>query len=215
MPDHKENGRHSKKGTVTASERDEFARAAWKVMVAQALDPESLVFVDECGVHTSLAPIYGYAPKGERLWLPVPRTRGKNTTLLSSMSLEGMGPSLAVEGATTARVFETYIEKVLAPSLHPGQIVVMDNLGAHRPKRVKELIESRDCELLYLPAYSPDLNPIEEAFSKVKNLLRKAKARSRQSLVEAMGRALASVSTEDVQGFFEHAGYHQGVGQLL
>ena len=109
--------------------------------------------------------LYGYyAPRGERLRLWVPRKRGKNTTLLSSMSLEGMGPSLAVEGATTARVFETYVEKVLVPSLRSGQIVVMDNLGAHRPKRVRELIEQRDCELTYLPPYSPDYNPIEEAF---------------------------------------------------
>jgi hypothetical protein len=104
-------------------------------MVAARVEPERLVFVDECGTHTSLSPIYGYAPKGERLRLSVPRRRGKNTTLHSSMSLEGMGPSLAVEGATTARVFETYVEKVLMPSLHTGQIVVMDNLGAHRPKR--------------------------------------------------------------------------------
>jgi transposase len=131
------------------------------VMVAAKLAPERLVFVDECGTHTSLAPIYGYAPRGERLRLLVPRRRGKNTTLLSSMSLKGMGPSLTVEGATTARVFETYVEKVLAPSLEPGRIVVMDNLGAHRPKRVRELIEQRGCELLYLPSYSPDYNPIE------------------------------------------------------
>jgi hypothetical protein len=107
-------------------------------MVAAGVEPERLVFVDECGAHTSLGPIYGYAPRGERLRLSVPRKRGKNTTLLSSMSLEGMGPSLAVEGATTARVFETYVEKVLMPSLRTGQIVVMDNLGAHRPKRIGE-----------------------------------------------------------------------------
>jgi hypothetical protein len=98
------------------------------VMVAAKLAPERLVFVDECGTHTSLAPIYGYAPRGERLRLLVPTRRGKNTTLLSSMSLKGMGPSLTVEGATTARVFETYVEKVLTPSLEPGRIVVMDNL---------------------------------------------------------------------------------------
>jgi hypothetical protein len=108
------------------------------VMVAAVVEQERLVFVDECGTHTSLAPIYGYAPRGQRLHLTVPRKRGKNTTLLSSMSLEGMGPSLAVEGATTARVFETYVEKVLMPSLRTGQIVVMDNLGAHRPKRIGE-----------------------------------------------------------------------------
>src|SRR3712207_2597517 len=125
-------------------------------MVAATVEAERLVFVDECGTHTSLAPLYGYAPRGERLRLSVPRKRGKNTTLLSSMTIEGMGASLTVEGATTARVFETYVEKVLVPSLEPGRIVVMDNLGAHRPKRVRELIEARDCELLYLPSYSPD-----------------------------------------------------------
>jgi transposase len=184
-------------------------------MVAAVIAPESLVFVDEMGVHTTFAPIYGYAHKGERLNLSVPRNRGKNTTLLSSMSVEGMGPSLAVEGATSARVFETYVERVLAPSLQPGQIVAMDNLGAHRPTRVRELIEEAGCELMYLPAYSPDYNPIEEAFAKIKNLLRGAGARSRQALVDAMGAALSAVSSKDARGFFEHAGYRQGVGQLL
>ena len=94
-------------------------------MVAAVVNPKRLIFVDECGTHTSLAPLYGYAPRGQRLYLSVPRNRGKNTTLLSSMSLEGMGPSLTVEGATTSRVFETYVEKVLAPSLKEGQVVVI------------------------------------------------------------------------------------------
>ena len=125
----------------------------------------------------------------------------------TSMSLEGMGATLAVEGATTAGVFETYVEKVLVPTLRTGQIVVMDNLGAHRPKRIGELIERRGCELLYLPAYSPDYNPIEEAFAKVKNLLRKAAARTREALVSAIGVALSAVSAQDARGFFEHAGY--------
>ena len=182
--------------------------------MAAAVEPERLVFVDEMGVHTSLAPVYGYAPRGERLRLSVPRNRGKNTTLLSSMTVGGMGPSLAVEGATTARVFEAYVEKVLVPSLQPGQIVVMDNLGAHKPKRIRELIEGRGCELVYLPAYSPDYNPIEEAFSKIKNLLRKAAARTKEALVEAISVALSAVSPEDARGFFEHAGYRR-VGQLL
>ena len=128
-------------------------------MVAAEVDPERSVFVDEMGLHTSLAPLYGYSAKGERLRLAVPRKRGKNTTLLSSMTLWGMGPSLAVEGATTARVFETYVKKVLAPKLKGGQIVVMDNLGAHRPKRVRELIEQQGCQLIYLPSYSPELQP--------------------------------------------------------
>jgi transposase len=182
-------------------------RAAWRVTVAAAVDPERLVFVDECGTHTSMAPIYGYAPKGERLRLWVPRKRGKNTTLLSSMTVGGMGPSLAVEGATTARVFETYVKEVLAPKLGEGQIVVMDNLGAHRPKRVRELIEQRGCQLIYLPSYSPDYNPIEEAFAKIKNLLRKAVARTKKALVEAIGVALSAVTAADARSFFEHAGY--------
>jgi transposase len=189
-------------------------RAAWRVMVAAAVEPERLVFVDECGTHTSMAPLYGYAPKGERLRLSVPRGRGKNTTLLSSMTLEGMGPSLAVEGATTAKVFEAYVEKVLAPGLRAGQIVVMDKLGAHRPKRIEELIEARSCDLLYLPSYSPDYNPIEEAFAKIKHLLREASARSKEALLEAIGAALSAVSRADARSFFEHAGYHR-VGQLL
>jgi transposase len=184
------------------------------VLVAAVVEPERLIFVDECGTHTSLAPIYGYAPRGERLRLRVPRRRGKNTTLLASMTLEGMGPTLAVEGATTAAVFEAYVEKVLAPSLKGGQIVVMDNLGAHRPKRIRELIKERGCELLYLPSYSPDYNPIEGAFAKIKNLLRDAAARTKEALVRAMGVALSTISTQDARGFFEHAGYRSSAHLL-
>lgn len=103
------------------------------------------------------------------------------------MSLKGMGPSLAVEGPTTREVFEAYVEKVLAPSLKRGRVVVMDNLSSHKGRRVRELIESRGCELPYPPPYSPDLNPIEEAFSKVKGILRKARARTREALIEAIG----------------------------
>jgi hypothetical protein len=125
-------------------------------MVSGALDARSLVFVDEMGPNTSLSPLYGWAKRGQRARCAVPRNRGKNTTLLASMSLEGMGSSLAVEGATTARVFETYVERVLGPSLRAGQVVVLDNLSAHKGERVRELIEGRGCELLYLPSYSPD-----------------------------------------------------------
>ena len=130
-------------------------------MVAQSLDARSVVFVDEMGTNISLSPLYGWSRKGERANCSVPRNRGKNTTLLASMSVEGMGPSLAVEGATNSEVFETYVERVLAPALRRDQVVVMDNLSAHKGERVRELIEGRGCELLYLPPYSPDLNPIE------------------------------------------------------
>jgi transposase len=138
----------------------------------------------------------------------VPRNRGKNTTLLASMTTEGMGPCVAVVGATTrGAVFETFVERLLAPALSPAQVVVMDNLGAHKGERVRELIQERGCELLYLPPYSPDLNPIEEAFSKVKGLLGRTGARTRDALIEAMGRALDAVTAEDARGFFEHRGY--------
>lgn len=195
-------------------ERDEFLRAAWRVMVAGALDPKRLVFVDEMGANTALCPLYAWSKRGERVRVKAPRNRGPNTTLLSSMSTEGMGPCLAVEGSTNATVFETYVQKVLTPALDPGQIVVMDNLSAHKGQRVKELIERRGCELLYLPPYSPDFNPIEEAFAKIKGLLRKAEARTRETLVEAMGRSISAVTAQDAHGFFEHCGYSLPVQSL-
>jgi transposase len=193
---------------VGALERDEWRRAAWRVTVAGTLDARCLVFVDEMGTNTSLSPIYGWAKKGHRAYGSVPRNRGKNTTVLASMSMtDGIGPSLAVEGATNAKVFETYVEWVLAPTLRKGQVVIMDNLSAHKGQRVRELIEGRGCELMYLPSYSPDLNPIEEAFSKIKGLLRKAEARTREALLEAIAAAISAVSDQDVRGFFEHCGY--------
>jgi transposase len=178
------------------------------------LDPSRLVFVDEIGTHTSLASLYVYSPIGERAFFKIPRNRGKNTTLLTSINQGGMGPSMAVEGATTSRVFETYVKRLLAPTLRPAQVVVMDNLGAHRPRRIRELIEAKGCELIYLPPYSPDFNPIEEALSKVKHLLRRSGARTKEALIEAMGRALAAVSAGDVRGFFAHCGYRTPAHQL-
>ena len=180
-------------------------RAAWKVLVAEVLDPTKLVFVDECGTHTSLAPVYGYSPRGERLKLSVPRNRGENTTLLASIT---------VEGSRTKEVFEAYLEQVLLPELEEGQVLIMDKLPAHKRAKVRELIEGRGLKLLYLPSYSPDYNPIEEAFSKVKQILRRASARTREALLEALGEALSAVSFWDAQGFFEHAGY-RSMGHLL
>jgi transposase len=123
------------------------------------------------------------------------------------MTAEGMGPCVAVEGTTTSAVFEAHVEQVLVPTLRPGQVVVLDNLSSHKGGRVRELVESRGCELLFLPPHLPDLNPIEEAFAKLKALLRKARARTREALIEAMGRALKAVTARDARGFFEHCGY--------
>ena len=152
--------------------------------------------------------LYGYARKGERVHLQVPRNRGRNTTLLASITLGGMGETMAVEGSTNQEVFEAYyLERVLAPTLEAGQMVIMDNLPAHKPARVRELIEGRGCELVYLPAYSPEYNPIEEAFSKIKGMLRRAGARTKDALIEVLGEALSTVSAQDAQGYFKHAGY--------
>jgi transposase len=199
-----------------ASERDEFLRAAWRTLVAgeAGIDAERLVFVDEMGANISLAPIHAWSRRGERAYLSAPRNRGKNTTLLASMSSKGMGPTLAVQGGTNKAVFEAYVERVLGPTLGTGQVVVMDNLSAHKGEEVRELIEARGCEVLFLPAYSPDYNPIEEAFSKIKGLLRKAQARTREALIEALGEAISAVTAGDARGFFEHCGYRR-VGQLL
>jgi transposase len=131
-------------------------------------------------MHTSMDRLRSRAPKGERAYGKVPRNRGKNTTLIASMSLCGMGESMCVQGATDSEVFEVYVEHFLAPTLSEGQVVVLDKLGAHRTQRIRELIEERGAELVFLPSYSPDLNPIEEAFSKIKNILRKVGARTQR-----------------------------------
>jgi transposase len=136
------------------------------------------------------------------------------TTLLASMSSEGMGSCLAVAGGTTKEVFEAYVGRVLAPTLRPGQVVVADNLSAHKGEEVRESIEARGCKLLFLPPYSPDLTPIEEAFSKIKGLLRKAEARTREALIEAMGLAISTVTAGDARSFLGHCGY-RSAGRLL
>jgi transposase len=199
---------------VGASERDEFLRAAWRALVAGEVDAERLLFVDEMGLNISLSPLYAWSRRGERAFGSAPRNWGKNVTLLASITHRGVGPCLAVEGPTTREVFEAYLERVLAPTLEPGRVVVMDNLSAHKGGRVREIVERAGCELIYLPPYSPDLNPIERAFSKVKGLLRRAEARTREALIEAMGWALEAVSARDARGFFGHCGYRSSA-QLL
>ena len=195
-------------------ERDEWLRAAWRVALASKIDPKRLVFVDEMGTNISLSVLRAWSRRGQRAYCSVPRNRGANTTVLSSMSAGGMGSSLTVEGATTSVVFEAYVEQVLAPTLGKGQVVVMDNLSAHKGERVRKLIEERGCELIYLPSYFPDLNPIEEAFSKIKGLVRKAEAGTREALVEAIASALSAVTSRDARGFFEHCGYRMPVQSL-
>lgn len=172
------------------------------------LDPEKLVFVDECSTNISLTRLYGRSPKGERAYGQAPRNWGKNVTLICSLSPEGIGAAMSVEGSTDGAAFETYVEHFLAPTLKDGQVVVMDNLQVHKSLRVKELIEARGAEVLFLPPYSPDFSPIEETFSKVKGILRKIGARTYEALMEASGQALDAVSGRDAVGWFKHCGYN-------
>jgi transposase len=164
--------------------------------------------VDESSTtNIALTPRYARAPRGERAYAKAPRNWGKNITLISSITLSGMGPSMSIEGSSDTESLSLYMREILAPRLEFGQIILMDNLSVHKSKWVRELIEERGCHLWLLPSYSPDLNPIEEAFSKVKNRLRKAKARTLQSLFEATSQALCAVSAGDARGYFEHCGY--------
>ena len=191
---------------MVATERDERARGSFRERL-RGVDPERLRFVDESSTNVALTPRYGRAPRGERVRGKAPRNWGKNVTLISSISLEGMGPSMSIEGPSDTDSFGIYMREILAPTLKAGQIVLMDNLSVHKSKWVRELIEQRGCQLWLLAAYSPDFNPIEEAFSKVKILLRRAQARALEALFEATEDALGAVSAEDASGYFGHCGY--------
>jgi transposase len=171
------------------------------------VDPKRLVFVDECGTHTSMTRRRARAVRGVRARGAVPRNRGPVTTLLAGVSLAGMGPAMTVEGGTDTAVFATYLQHFLLPGLAPGMLVVVDNVGAHQPERIRELVAAAGCELVFLPAYSPDLSPIEEAFSKIKALVKAAAARTRAALDRAIAAALEAVTATDVAGWFSHAGY--------
>ncbi len=163
--------------------------------------------MDESSTNVALTPRYARAPKGERAYGKAPRNWGKNVTLISSIGVKGMGASMSIEGSSDTESFWRYMREVLVPSLKSAQIVLMDNLSVHKSKWVRALIEERGCQLWLLPSYSPDMNPIEEAFSKVKGLLRKAMARTLEALFEATSQALRAVSADDARGYFEHCGY--------
>lgn len=191
---------------MVASERDEEARAVWRVQAGQQSHDE-WVFVDECATHIALTPLYARAPRGVRAIGKVPRNYGTKTTLIASLSLQGMGEAFLLPGAADALAFELYIEQVLAPSLRCGQTVVMDNLNTHHGERVRQAIEAKGCRLCYLPSYSPDLSPIEPAFSKLKAILRRKGARTAEALQQAIAEALNAITAQDARGWFTHCGY--------
>jgi transposase len=141
----------------------------------------------------------------------IPRNTPPNTTLIAAMTPDGMGAAMVVDGATDTTAFEVYVEHFLVPTLTHGQVVVLDNLRAHKSARVQTLIAAAGCELWYLPSYSPDLSPIEEAYAKLKMLLRRAAARTKEALLEAIGTALGQITSSDARGYFTHCGYHMPV----
>lgn len=154
-----------------------------------------------------MTPRYARAPRGERAVGSAPRNHGPNVTLLAALTPAGIGPALVVAGAADRPAFALYVEQLLVPSLRPGQVVVLDNLSVHKAAAIEDLIAGAGCRLLFLPAYSPDFTPIEQAFAKVKQLLRRAQARTFDALVAATGAALAAVTAADARGFFTHSGY--------
>jgi transposase len=195
-----------KKKTVEASERKEEERQAFREKVKD-LDVKKCRVIDETGSNIALARRYARAPKGKRARGSIPRNRGKNVTLISDLSLGGLGELFLIDGAANGDLFEAYVEYILVPTLHPGETVIMDNLSIHTGKKVQELIEAQGCQLLFLPAYSPDFSPIEEAFSKIKSVLRRIGARTREALQEAIVDACTTVTASDAAGWFRHCGY--------
>jgi transposase len=191
---------------LAASERDEEARHAWREAVAQ-LDPEQFIFVESRGTNISLTRLYGWAPHDRRATGSVPRNHGKNTTLVAALTPDGLQVPWMIEGAMDTATFVWYITEQLAPTLRPGQVVVLDNLSVHKAASIRQVVEARHCQLLFLPSYSPDFTPIEQAFSKIKAVLRRLGARTKETLWEAVRVAIEAITPDDAVAWFAHAGY--------
>ena len=196
----------AQKKSLAASERDEEARAAWRAAVA-ARDPHQFVFVDESGTHTALTRLYGWAPHDRRATGSVPRNHGKNITLVAALATDGLHVPWMIEGAMDTATFEWYIAEQLGPTLRPGQVVVLDHLSAHQAASIRQTLAVRGCELLFLPPDSPDFTPIEQAFSKLKAILRGLGARTREALQEAVRLAIEAITPDNALAWFAHAGY--------
>jgi len=199
------------KKTVHASEQERSdvasARQLWKSERQQQLDPKRLVFLDETGTATNMARQRGRCRRGARLIGRVPHGHWKTTTLVAGLRVNGVTAPFVIDRAMNGRIFRTYIERCLVPTLAPGDVVIMDNLRAHKVAGVRRAIEAAGATLLYLPPYSPDLNPIEQFFAKLKALLRKAAERTVEGLWAAIGRFLAALPADECSRYLAHAGY--------
>lgn len=178
------------------------------VEAIQDLDFTRLHFVDETSTNLTYARRYGRAPGGQRATQGVPLHAGANVTLVAALTPHGLHAAMTVDGAVNAAVFAVYLDQVLGPTLRPGDIVVLDNLPVHKAAGLAGVVEKRGARLLFLPPYSPDFNPIELAFSKLKTWLRTAAARTRQALDDALAQALTWISETDAHNWFDHCGYH-------
>ena len=172
------------------------------------LDPERLVFIDETWASTNMARTHGRCRRGERLRVGIPHGHWKTTTFVAGLTTRGMIAPFVLDGPINRLAFETYVERVLAPELQHGDVVVMDNLSSHKGQKVRERIEAAGASLLYLPPYSPDFNPIENAFAKLKALLRKAAERTVDGLWTAIGRIVDLFIPDECRNYFAAAGYH-------
>ncbi len=206
-------GLPAQKKTLIARERDEAERAAFRDGIA-ALDPADLVFLDETSAPTTLTPPRARAPRGERAVGRVPRGRREHVTLIAALTPAGIAAPVLLPGALDGAAFAAWVEQELVPALRPGQTVLLDNLSVHKDARARRLVEAAGCALRFLPRYSPDLNPIELAFAKLKGALRRAEARSFAALVAAARPAIEAVTPTDARSFFAHCGYPLP-GQLL
>ena len=206
MPGAPPPGLAAHKKTLTASERDEAARASWRDEAA-ALAPETLLFLDETSTHTAMTRRRARAPRGQRAHGTVPRNHGPNVTLLAVLGPHGIATALSIEGATTRPIFDGFVEEFLVPVLRPGQTVVLDNLAVHKSPRAEALVPAAGGRLLFLPPYSPDCTPIEPICAKVKTSLRASAARTGDDLLAATKTALDAVTADDAAGCYADCGF--------
>jgi transposase len=198
------------KKTAHASEQERedvaAARQAWRDLQG-GLDPSKLVFIDETGASTKMARLRGRSQRGERLVASIPHGHWSTTTFVAGLRLDRIDAPMMLDGPMDGASFLAYVEQILVPTLRPGDIVIMDNLGAHKSNDVREAIEGAGARLMLLPPYSPDFNPIEQAFAKLKALLRKAAARTLEELWTAIAEALKAFTAQECANFFADAGY--------
>lgn len=199
----------AQKKTLVAREQDEQERAAFRAWSGTTA-ADQLIFLDETSTPLTMTPRVARAPRGHRAVGRVPRGRWESVTLLATVTPTGMGPAMTLPGALDRTAFDTFVQEVLTPTLRPGQTVLLDNLSVHKSAAARAVIEAAGCQLIFLPRYSPDCNPIELAFAKIKPQLRRHAARTMDTLITATHDALASITASDVRGYYRAAGYQLG-----